>query len=157
MDQHARYPAISDLKARARQRIPHFVWEFFDSATGSESVLPRNRAALDRVLFRPAALRGEITPELARHSSAATTRCPSASRRWGCPGWSGPMRNVCWRATRAAAGIPYGLSTVATRTPEDLGGAQGDQGWFQMYPPRDPGIRADMLPARGMRGFTRWS
>jgi L-lactate dehydrogenase (cytochrome) len=55
----------------------------------------------------------------------------------------------------AAAGIPYGLSTVATRTPEDLKGAQGDQGWFQMYPPRDPGIRADMLPARGRRGFTR--
>jgi L-lactate dehydrogenase (cytochrome) len=53
----------------------------------------------------------------------------------------------------AAAGIPYGLSTVATRTPEDLGGAQGDQGWFQMYPPRDPGIRADMLSRARDAGF----
>jgi L-lactate dehydrogenase (cytochrome) len=46
---------------------------------------------------------------------------------------------------------------VAARTPEEMRGVLGDQGWFQLYPPRDPEIRRDMLPARGRRGFTRWS
>ena len=64
MDLHSRYPALSDLKTRAKARIPHFVWEYLDSATGAETITARNRAALDAVLFRPAALRGEIKPDL---------------------------------------------------------------------------------------------
>ena len=32
-----RYPAISDLRARARARVPHFVFEYLDSAT-AESI-----------------------------------------------------------------------------------------------------------------------
>jgi L-lactate dehydrogenase (cytochrome) len=64
LDLDARFPAMSDLKARARRRIPHFAWEYLVSATGTEVVTARNRAALDRVVFRPAALRGEIAPNL---------------------------------------------------------------------------------------------
>jgi L-lactate dehydrogenase (cytochrome) len=29
-------------------------------------------------------------------------------------------------------------------------------GWFQLYPPRDPEIRNDMLARARMPGFTRW-
>jgi L-lactate dehydrogenase (cytochrome) len=57
MDLDQTYPAISDLKARARRRVPHFVWEFFDSATGTESVLRRNRAALTSCCFIPRSFR----------------------------------------------------------------------------------------------------
>jgi L-lactate dehydrogenase (cytochrome) len=53
----------------------------------------------------------------------------------------------------AQAGIPYGLSTVATRTPEEVAGVIGDQGWFQMYPPRDTKIRDDMLARAKGAGF----
>ena len=31
-----RFPALEDLRARARKRIPHFVWEYFDSGTGAQ-------------------------------------------------------------------------------------------------------------------------
>ena len=53
MDPARKYPALSDLKAACKARVPWFVWEYLDSATGSESVKPRNRAALERVLFPP--------------------------------------------------------------------------------------------------------
>ena len=156
MDLHAKYPAISDLKARARRRIPHFVWEYLDSATGSESVTARNRAALDRVLFRPAALRGEIVADLATTFLGRAFPVPFGIAPLGMSGLVWPEAEILLARHAARAGIPYGLSTVATRTPEDLKGAQGDQGWFQMYPPRDPGIRDDM-PGAGARarGFTR--
>ena len=65
MDLNAKYPAISDLRYKARKRIPHFAWEYLDSATGDESTLHRNRSALDAVHFVPRGLRGEIVPELA--------------------------------------------------------------------------------------------
>ena len=56
MDLHATYPNLSDLRSRAQSRLPKFVWEYLDSATGTEATKHRNRAALDRVglirLFR---------------------------------------------------------------------------------------------------------
>ena len=64
MDLFQRYPALSDLKAQARRRMPWFVFEYLDSATGSESVLRRNRADLDSVLLMPSILHGEFQPDM---------------------------------------------------------------------------------------------
>lgn len=152
-DLHSRFPGLSDLKARARRRIPHFVWEFFDSATGLETVPPRNRAALDAVLFRPAALRGEIKPDLSTQLMGRDYPVPFGIAPMGMSGLVWPEAEGLLARHAARAGIPYTLSTVATRTPEDLRGAHGDQGWFQMYPPRDPGIRTDMLNRARAAGF----
>ena len=153
MDLHARYPALSDLKARARARIPHFVWEYLDSATGAETITARNRAALDAVLFRPAALRGEIKPDLSTQLMGRDYPVPFGIAPLGMSGliWPEAEKHLARHAARA--GIPYSLSTVATRTPEDLRGDIGDQGWFQMYPPRDPGMRDDMLRRAREAGF----
>ena len=63
MTLHSRYPALSDLKIRARKRIPHFVWEYLDSATGVEATQARNRAQLHKVLLSPSILHGEFTPD----------------------------------------------------------------------------------------------
>jgi len=153
MDLHAKYPALSDLKSRARARIPHFVWEYLDSATGSESVTRRNRAALDAVMFHPAALRGEILPDLSTRFLGRDYPVPFGIAPLGMSGliWPDAERTLARHA--AKAGIPYGLSTVATRTPEEVAGVIGDQGWFQMYPPRDHAIRDDMLARARGAGF----
>jgi L-lactate dehydrogenase (cytochrome) len=153
MDLHARFPGLSDLKARARRRIPHFVWEYLDSATGTEAVLRRNRAAFDAVLLRPAALRGEITPDLGTTLLGRDYPVPFGIAPVGMSGlvWPGAEHHLARHAARA--GVPYTLSTVATQTPEDLARAQGDMGWFQIYPPRDPDIRADMLARARDAGF----
>ena len=153
MDLHSRYPALSDLKSRAKRRIPHFVWEFFDSATGAESVTHRNRAALDQVLFQPAALRGEITPDISTTFLGRDYPAPFGMAPLGMSGLIWPEAEMHLARHGAAAGIPYCLSTVATRTPEDLAPAIGQQGWFQMYPPRDDGIRRDMLRRAREAGF----
>ncbi len=57
-------------------------------------------------------------------------------------------------AAAAKADIPYGLSTVAAQTPEAVAPHLGKHGWFQMYPPRDPGIRTDMLKRAKDAGFS---
>jgi L-lactate dehydrogenase (cytochrome) len=153
MDLHARYPALSDLEARARRRIPHFVWEYLASATGAETVPARNRAALDRVLFRPAGLRGEINATLSTRFLGRDYPVPFGIAPVGMSGLIWPEAELKLARHAGRAGIPYCLSTVASRTPEDLKGAQGDQGWFQLYPPRDPDIRADMLRRAREAGF----
>ena len=153
MDLHQRYPAVSDLKSRARARIPHFVWEYLDSATGTEATQRRNRTDLDRVLFRPSILHGEMTADLSTRLMGKDFPLPFGVAPVGMSGliWPDAERRLARAA--AAAGLPYCLSTVASRTPEDLAPVLGDHGWFQLSPPRDPEIRKDMLNRARAAGF----
>lgn len=153
MDLHSRYPALSDLKARARCRIPHFVWEYLDAATGLEAGARRNRAALDAVVMRPAALLGEVAPDLSCTFLGRDYPVPFGIAPLGMSGliWPGAERALASHG--AKAGIPYGISTVATVVPEAVADVVGDQGWFQMYPPKSAEIRDDMLARAKGAGF----
>ncbi|MEJ6398410.1 alpha-hydroxy acid oxidase [Yoonia sp. 208BN28-4] len=142
---HARFPAISDLKFAARKRIPHFVWEYLDSGTGSEATLQRNRAKLDEVLLQPSILHGEFTPDLTTTFLGRDYPLPIGIAPVGMSGLIWPDAEKMLARTAAAEGVPYTISTVATQTPQDVADHHGGQGWFQIYPPRDPAIRADML------------
>ncbi len=153
MTHHNRYPAISDLKARAKLRIPHFVWEYLDSATGVEATQARNRTALDKIRFHPSILHGEFTPDLTTTFLGKSYPLPIGIAPVGMSGLIWPEAEKLLARTAAAEAIPYGLSTVATQTPEDLAPYIGNQGWFQIYPPRDAEIRANMLARARDAGF----
>ncbi|MCK0149089.1 alpha-hydroxy-acid oxidizing protein [Marivita sp. S6314] len=154
MDLHARYPALSDLKARAKRRIPKFVWEYLDSATGTEATLRRNRTALDQVLFAPSILHGELEVDLTTALCGQSYDLPVGISPVGMSGliWPDAERKLARAAT--AANMPYCISTVATRTPEEVAPHLDGNGWFQMYPPRDEGIRTDMLKRAKDAGFS---
>jgi L-lactate dehydrogenase (cytochrome) len=154
MDLHATYPALSDLRARARRRIPKFVWEYLDSGTGSGATLARNRAGLDRIGMMPSVLHGEFTPDLTTRLGARTLPLPFGIAPIGMSGLMWPDAEGHLARGAARAGIPYSLSTVATQSPEDLAPHLGEHAWFQMYPPRDPGIRRDMLARAKAAGFS---
>jgi L-lactate dehydrogenase (cytochrome) len=153
MNAHAKYPAISDLKTRARGRIPHFVWEYLDSATGVEATQRRNRTALDQVLLDPSILHGEFAPDLSTTLLGRDHPLPIGIAPLGMSGliWPGAEQMLARMAAREA--IPYTLSTVASQLPEDVGPHAGDQGWLQLYPPRDPVIRDDILNRAKGAGF----
>lgn len=153
MDLHQKFPAISDLKARARRRIPWFVFEYLDSATGVEATQARNRVKLDEVRLMPSILHGEITPDLSVNLFGRRYPLPFGVSPVGMSGlfWPNAERLLATEATRQE--IPYGLSTVASRTPEDVADCLDGNGWFQVYPPRDPSIREDMLKRARDAGF----
>ena len=148
-----RYPQISDLRRRARARIPHFAFEYLDSGTGDELAMRRSRAALDEVMLTPKALLGQ--PEI----DLSTT---IMGRRYGAPFGVSPvgMTGLFWPdAERLLArnavrhNLPFGLSTVAAAAPEDVGPVMGDQGWFQLHPPEDIDHNLDLLDRARAAGF----
>ena len=153
MDLHSRYPAIADLARRAQRRLPPFVWEFLDSATGIESTKARNRAALDRVGFLPSILHGPLEVDLSTSLFGDTLPLPFGVAPVGMSGLIWPDAEGHLARSAATAGIPYTLSTVASQSPEDLAPHLGEQAWFQMYPPKDPDIRKDMLARAKSSGF----
>lgn len=155
MDLDLQYPAISDLRRKAKSRIPHFAFEYLDSGTGRELEVQRNRAALDDVLFMPNILEGTINPDFATPFMGHTYDLPFGVAPVGMSSVMWPGAEKILARTAAKHNIPYGLSTVATKTPEDIGPIAGDMGWFQLYCPRDEGIRRHMLNRVKAAGFTK--
>jgi L-lactate dehydrogenase (cytochrome) len=153
MDLHTRYPGLADLKSRARRRIPHFVYEYLDSGTGSESTLHRNREMLDRVRLMPSILRGTMAPDLSVKLFDRVLALPFGIAPVGMSGLMWPDAEYTLARAAARAGIPYCLSTVASQTPEHVAPVLGDDGWFQLYPPKDPGIMRDMVARARAVGF----
>ncbi len=153
MDLDNKYPAISDLRRKARRRIPHFMWEYLDSATGTEQGMHRNRAALDNVLLTPRVLHGEVTHDLTTTLLGRQYAKPFGIAPVGMSGamWPGAEGMLARLAVRHQ--IPFCLSTMATRAPEDLKEDVGTQGWFQLYPPGEPEILSDMLARIRGAGF----
>ncbi|WP_177220414.1 alpha-hydroxy acid oxidase [Poseidonocella sedimentorum] len=153
MDLDSLYPGLEDLRAKARRRIPHFVWEYLDSATGQERTRARNRQHLDDVRFMPSILHGETVPDLSTTLLGQRFALPFGIAPVGMSGliWPDAERLLAKAATEAR--IPYALSTVATRRPEDLAPHLSDNGWFQIYPPPDPAMRRDMLARAKAAGF----
>jgi L-lactate dehydrogenase (cytochrome) len=153
MDLDHRFPALSDLRTRARRRLPPFVWDYLDSATGSESVKHLNRGALDAVRLTPAVLGGTVRPDLTTPLLGLDHSAPFGIAPLGMSGLIWPGAEAALARLGAARRIPYGLSTVATRLPEEIGPLAGEMGWFQLYPPADTGIRADLLRRARAAGF----
>jgi L-lactate dehydrogenase (cytochrome) len=154
MDLHATYPALDDLRARARRRIPKFVWEYLDSGTGQEATKTRNRTALDRIGMMPSVLHGEVTPDLGTSFLGQDFPLPFGISPIGMSGliWPGAEPHLAKAGARHS--IPYCISTVATQSPEDIAPHLGEHAWFQLYPPRDPEIRKDILARARAAGFS---
>jgi len=153
MDLHSTYPAISDLRDRAHARIPRFVWEYLDSATGNEATKLRNRTALDRVGMMPSVLHGEFQPDLTTEFLGVKRPLPFGIAPVGMSGLMWPDAEGHLARAAARAELAYTLSTVASQSPEDLQPHLGPDAWFQMYPPRNEGIRLDMLERARAAGF----
>ncbi len=147
------YPAISDLRARARRRVPHFAWEYLESGTGSDAAVARNRTALDRVTMVPKALYGKYAPQLGVNFLGTDYAMPIGMAPIGGTSviWPGAEKMIARAAQEAR--VPMGLSTVATQTPEVIGPLAGDMGWFQLYPLGADGAQEDILRRAEASGF----
>lgn len=148
------YPAISDLRARAKRRIPHFVWEYLDSGTGEETAIPRNHAALDAVTLLPRVMRGALHPNIETSFLGQTFSAPIGIAPVGATGMMWPGGEQMLARLAASAGIPYGLSTVATRVPEEIGPIAKGNGWFQLYPLGGDGVVEDICKRAADTGFS---
>ncbi len=147
------HPAASDLRAACRARVPRFVWEYLDSATGTEAAKAANRAALDAVRLRPQVLLGKLVPDLATRFLGQDHAQPFGIAPVGMSGLIWPGAEAALARLAAEAAMPYCLSTVATRTPEEIGPLSGAMGWFQLYPVGDPAIRDDIIARAARAGF----
>lgn len=147
------YPAIADLEARARRRIPHVSWEYLAMGTGDDRALARNREKMADITFLPRLLKGSLEPDTRTTLFGQAYNAPFGVAPVGLTGLIWPRAEQILAKTAVKYHIPYCLSTVATQTPETVGPFVGDMGWFQLYPPREEAVRRDLLQRAWQSGF----
>lgn len=147
-------PGIDDLERRAGKRIPHFAWEYLASGTGDDRAVQNNLDGMARIQLVPQLLKGVLEPSVETEVFGIRYAAPIGIAPVGLTGLIWPGADAALAKTAAEKGIPYTMSTVATEKPEVAGPNAAGMGWFQLYPPREKDLRADLIERVKASGFT---
>lgn len=148
-----KYPSISDLEKKAKKRIPKVSWLYLQSGTGRNVAADRNRSQFDKFSLTPSFVKGKLDINLKTEIFGHQYNVPFGVAPVGLTGLIWPKSELFLAKSAKNYGFPYCLSTVATQTPEAVGNKVGNMGWFQLYPPKDPEIRKDILKRAKDSGF----
>lgn len=148
-----RAASVEDLRRIARKRLPGGVFDYIDGGAEDETALDRNTRAFRKLVCRPRVLRDvdrvdTSTAILGKPAPMPLVLAPTGFTRIAFP--PGELA-----AARAAdrAGLPYALSTLGTRSVEEVAAVSGGRLWFQIYVWRDRGLVKEMLARAADSGF----
>jgi L-lactate dehydrogenase (cytochrome) len=149
----SRVASVADLRAIARRRLPGGVFDYIDGGAEDELSLRRNVAA-----FR----RAELVPRVLRDVSGIDTSATLLGRKLPMPlvvaptGFTriaSPGGELDVSRAAARAGLPYTLSTMATRSIEEVAAVSRGPKWLQVYVWRDRGLVKELLSRAAQAGY----
>jgi L-lactate dehydrogenase (cytochrome) len=137
--------SVSDFRALAKARLPHFLFEYIDGGSYDEVTLKRNVEDLRAVTLKQRVMRDvsdlDLTTEL-------------FGQRWALPVCLGPVgmsgmyaRRGEVQAARAAAnaGVPFALSTLSVCSVREVEANLQKPFWLQLYMIKDRNFLKEML------------
>jgi len=136
--------SVTDYRALAKARLPHFLFEYIDGGSYDEITLRRNVEDLQGIVLRQRVLRDVSKIDL------TTTLL---GREWALPVGLGPVGLAGLYARRgevqaaraaAAANVPQVLSTVSACSLREVA-ASGHVPWFQLYFVKDRAFVAELI------------
>ena len=148
------YPRISDITAKAKKRIPRVAWEYLDSGTGAEQLISANNNSFQNLKFIPRFCKGPFNADIKTSIFGQEFSAPIGIAPVGLTGLMWPKVEQYLAASANALNIPFCLSTVATETPEVISQHVGQNGWFQLYPPKDKDVLESLVQRAKDSGFT---
>ena len=136
---------VDDLRRVAKRRLPGGVFDYIDGGAEDERTMARNSDAFAELEFRPNVLRdvSEIdtsTTLLGKHISLPLVLAPTGYSRIA---HSQGELSVARAAARA--GLPYSLSTMSTRSIEEVAAVSSGPKWFQVYTWKDRGLVRELV------------
>jgi L-lactate dehydrogenase (cytochrome) len=137
--------SVSDYRALAKARVPHFLFEYLDGGSYDEVTLRRNVEDLQSIALKQRVL---------RDVSQIVLSTELFGRRWSMPVGLGPVGLSGLYARRgevqaakaaAAANVPFTLSTVSACSIEEVAQGSGHPFWLQLYVIRDRGFMRELI------------
>src|SRR5438045_4348116 len=128
-----RAASVSDYRALAKARLPHFLFEYLDGGSYDEVTLRRNIEDLRSVALKQRVLRDVSSIDLSTELFG---------KRWSMPVGLGPVglsglyaRRGEVQAARPAAqaGVPFSVTTLSACAADEVAARPGSPFWFQLY------------------------
>ncbi len=140
-----RYPSIEDLRAKAKNRIPEFAFEYLDGGCNEDINLHKNTHELRKVEMKPRYLvpfkGANLKTELFGHEYDA----PFGVSPVGLQGLMWPKSPEILAKAAFEHNIPFVLSTVTTASIETIAKITDGRAWFQLYHPAEEKVTKDLI------------
>ncbi len=149
----AKCASVGDLREAARRRLPRGVFGYIDGAAEDERTHERNCAAFRRVEFRPRVLRDVTdvdpgTTVLGRRRTIPLVLAPTGFSRI-----AHSEGELAVARAAARAGIVYSLSSLGTRSIEEVAEVNSGDKWFQVYVWKDRGWVEELVRRARRAGY----
>ena len=145
--------SVEDLRRIARRRLPGGVFDYIDGGAEDEVALDRNTRSFRELEFVPRVLRDVGTVDTSGTILGQTVPFPLILAPTGFTRIAHPPGELAVARAADRAGLPYALSTMGTRSAEEVAAVNRGAKWFQVYVWRDKGLLKDMILRAAEAGF----
>lgn len=154
----ARAANVDDLRAMAKRRLPGGVFDYIDGAAEDELCIARNSAGFRDLEFRPRVLRDVSAIDTTTTVLGRETPMPLVLSPTGFSRIADPQGELAVARAAARASLPYTLSTMSTRSIEEVADAGASAAadprqWFQVYVWKDRGLVKELLDRARDAGY----
>lgn len=142
---NSKYPSIEDLKAKAKQRMPGFAYDYLSGGCFSEVNLERNTKEIRDVQLNPVYLRDYNGANLETELFGERYSAPFGVAPVGLQGLMWPKSCEILAEAANQHNLPFVLSTVGTSSMEEIAKITKGKFWFQLYHPAENELRDKLL------------
>lgn len=145
---------IYDLRDIAKRRIPQAPFDYTDGSADQEISLARARQAFEDIEFQPRILRDVSSVNLTSKVLGKEVALPFGIAPTGFTRMMHTEGEIAGCTAAEAAGIPFSLSTMGTRSIEEVAAAAPNgQNWFQLYMWKDRERSMSLVERAKASGF----
>jgi len=146
--------AISLLEQKAKEALTPSAFDYVAGGAGGEDTVRANREAFYRWRIVPRMLRDVSRRDLSVEILGARLPAPVILGPVGVQGIIHSEAEVASARAAASLGVPFTLSTVSSRSMEEVAQAAGNAPrWFQLYWGKNPELTASMLQRAERAGY----
>jgi L-lactate dehydrogenase (cytochrome) len=145
---------IWDLRDIAKRRTPKAPFDYTDGAAESEVALARAREAFGDIEFNPSILKDVSKVDMSREVLGGMSALPVGIAPTGFTRMMHAEGEIAGVKTAEKWGIPFALSTMGTRSIEEVAAAGPNaRKWFQLYMWKDRDRSMELVDRAHKAGF----
>jgi L-lactate dehydrogenase (cytochrome) len=141
------------LRAIAKKRLPGGVFDYFDGAAEDEVTKVENSRAFANVELRPRILRDVSKIDTSTTIMGQPVPFPIALSPTGFTRIAHPQGELAVARVAGRFGLPFTLSTLGTRSIEEVAAVATGPLWYQLYVWKDRGLSRELVQRAKAAGY----
>ena len=144
---------IDDVRLLAKRQLPGGVFDYFDGAAETEWSMANNSAAFANVRLQPRVLVDVSNVNTACSVLGQSLPYPYAFSPTGFTRIATSAGELAVAKVAARHGVPYTLSTLGTRSIEEVAKVSSGPLWYQLYVWKDRGLSRELVQRAKAAGY----